>query len=374
MPGQKTIDDIEDNPSTYRDVPSLHHSANDTTYEDLLQAESMVIKERTLERIRNAQRDRAFSNLTQSACSQDSYWGGEDSDDSDDEPYHSTSVDDRIVVHNTLVNANNSHFSPSSSIESASTMQFAAPTLHPPQPPISSPKILPPNLGNFNSTNGIGKFEENDVRKELFEAIPEPYYFSTEFSRVRITDTAEPVDNDTKEACRLLKICMAIREKWIDQHPSPPQDEETFDAYSVSNHPSHANLAHSPKSPGRKHFDGVHVHRQEFRRRSVPPYEIFDLPLPSSETALKFRMVDGIIMCVRITSQEERLAQQSSSDSLLGLYVASEDGDVEPISSLQDAHDDIFYSENSLFPVLSYNDFYNDFSQVVLRNFPISCC
>jgi hypothetical protein len=64
-----------------------------------------------------------------------------------------------------------------------------------------------------------------DVRDELFEAIPEPFYQVTDFQRVLITETRDDfLDNDTKLACEGLQACMDIREKWISEHPFPPQD------------------------------------------------------------------------------------------------------------------------------------------------------
>jgi hypothetical protein len=368
MPGQKTIDDIEDNPSTYRDASyrdasTLHHSANDTTYEDLLQAESMIIKERTLERIRTAQRDRAFSNLTQSVCSQESYWGGEDSDDSDTEPFNAHSVSDPVVAHNTYVNASN-HFVPLLSTDRDSAHYNS---VHPPslQPPLSSHSSVSSATPGHPSLSSLNKLDENDVRKELFEAIPEPYYFSTEFSRVKITDTNDPIDSDTKDACRSLKNAMDIRQKWISQHPDPPQDEEIFDYGGFSQTPSHVNVSSmmSPKSPGRKFAEGAH--RPEFRRRSVPPYEVFDLPLPPTDTSLRFKMIDGVI-CVTAIDPKKPLIHQSSTDSLLGLYVPTEEGgEGRSMTPDMDVHDDENLSvDTSLFPVFSYKEFFQDFSQV----------
>lgn len=79
-----------------------------------------------------------------------------------------------------------------------------------------------------------------DVRCELFEAIPEPLTTIKTYQKVMISDTGEPANPDTQEARQKIKHCMAIREKWLKSHPvNPPQDErKSFDnlerSYTVS--------------------------------------------------------------------------------------------------------------------------------------------
>jgi hypothetical protein len=92
--------------------------------------------------------------------------------------------------------------------------------------------------------------ESVDVRKELFERMPEPYPHSEKFQRVYITDTGEGIDADTRTACSELRKCMDMRAEWLYPLPEPYGE------------------APSPASP-RDHEDNV------FRRRDPPEYDPF---------------------------------------------------------------------------------------------------
>ena len=65
--------------------------------------------------------------------------------------------------------------------------------------------------------------DTQDVRETLFSYIPHAFQDDVHFQRVIITESQELVDNDTKEARLALKRCMQIRDKWLGQHPEPPQ-------------------------------------------------------------------------------------------------------------------------------------------------------
>jgi hypothetical protein len=231
MPGDHHLQDMDDNSLAGRYSQHIGHgSAPDTTYEDLLQNESIVIKERTLERIRNAQRERAFSNLTQSVCSQDSYMGEEDSDDSDadldlhsntlanmhlqQQEFHhalySVDTDNNNNVNSGLQAPHGEYFVGESSMPSVASS--LASTIVPPPPPSPGrpPSMVFPSavplVHSQSQSQSHSAVADNDLRNGLFGAIPEPYYHSKEFSRVVVTDTAEPVDYDTKEACKTIKV------------------------------------------------------------------------------------------------------------------------------------------------------------------------
>ena len=80
---------------------------------------------------------------------------------------------------------------------------------------------------NDSSNMGDSTREEEDdaqdVRETLFSYIPDAFQDDVHFQRVIITESQELVNNDTKEARLALKRCMQIRDKWLGQHPEPPQ-------------------------------------------------------------------------------------------------------------------------------------------------------
>jgi hypothetical protein len=152
-----------------------------------------------------------------------------------------------------------------------------------------------------------------ESKNVFFEGIPEPYPHSTNYQRVEITDTGEPTDVDTIEACKKLKSIMNIRNKWISAHPFPPQDVDSFED--------------SCGSPPRK--SSADYGGDSFRRRSVPPYEIFDQSLPDSELTLKCKMIAGVMSVMKVVDGESPSEQ-----------------------------------DTSLFPVLSFKEFVDDFNYV----------
>ena len=96
--------------------------------------------------------------------------------------------------------------------------------------------------------------DTQDVRESLFSYIPHAFQDDVHFQRVIITESQELVDSDTKDARLALKRCMHIRDKWLGQHPEPPQGTylphhiyiHTFSRI-FSTHPHNASL-NSPSS------------------------------------------------------------------------------------------------------------------------------
>lgn len=161
-----------------------------------------------------------------------------------------------------------------------------------------------------------GDGANNDLRKALFEAIPEPYPHTLNYQRVIISDAGDPLDPDTRDACKKLKQCMAIREKWIGAHPFPPQD-------IVKDSPSqHLPDITSPERPvrnGSKKIKGD----VDYRRRLPPTYEIFDVPLPPTIGHLRFKMVAGVVW-VQSVAPTPPVTNDSQGDFAVGLSITTE--------------------------------------------------
>ena len=182
--------------------------------------------------------------------------------------------------------------------------------------------------------------EMNDVRKLLFSEIPEPYPHSTGFQRVVITTDDSQVDDDTLYACKKLKECIFLRNKWLGQHPTPPQDSMFYSTVVTSP------LSSPSKSGGKK---------CEFRRRVAPVYDIFDQPLRSTEANLQYRLVRGVmIVTSNVLDGDERGLSQASSDDLT--YLSH-----EPSSSSIKYH-----CEKSLYTVFSFHEFVKDYRRVII--------
>lgn len=86
---------------------------------------------------------------------------------------------------------------------------------------------------NYDSENDDTVVDDEhclDLRCDLFESIPEPMNRPKSYQKLIITDLDEQTDPDDILACGKLKACLALRRKWIAQHPEPPQDKiKTFD-------------------------------------------------------------------------------------------------------------------------------------------------
>jgi len=174
----------------------------------------------------------------------------------------------------------------------------------------SSPKKFMYNfLGEDNNDINISTISNEDIRDELFESIPEPYEYSKEFSRVVITEIDEEVDRDTLRARLNLKKCLELREKWLNQHPLPPQDQViSFDI-----------TTNEDVKPLKNYGD-------KFRRRKDPPYNVFSRPIIEKDTTMKYKMVKGVIV----------------------------------VSNINDSDDNM----TNIFPVSTFKDFANDFKVI----------
>ena len=232
------------------------------------------------------------------------------------------------------------------------------------------------NLGQSSElVDADGKDEEQefirlpDMRQQLFEAIPEPYYESQEFRRVIVTNLKDQEgDRDSREACKLLKKCMAIREKWMSHHPSPPQDlsDNCFDSF-----PS------IPPTPARAISGNAQtVAERQFRRRLVPPYEVFEKPVPEGATDLEFKMIRGVVMVRKVVTPV--ISEKKDGDDTKGAvesndyYLSSTDEADSPVHRRRKASNASVTSNTSatssvsdwtqsIFPVPSFEEFIKDF-------------
>ena len=146
--------------------------------------------------------------------------------------------------------------------------------------------------------------------------------------------TGEAPDADTSFACSKLKACMALREKYIGAHPFPPQDQPQF----FSHHSEHDTVG-GPEDAG-----------QAYRRRPVPPYNIFEEPIPvrpKHTRHYQFQMVRGVMLLLPDPADE---------------------GGRPPV------WDDLTLAD-SAFPVLPFKDYVEDYHFVRLSlPFPVLPC
>lgn len=304
---------MEDHSLTTTDFMGNH--GNDISFEDLVQHES-IQKERTLLRIAQARRERSGSNLSLDKIMErpsrvDKYSKESidveegDSDDDDDDEDEDGEKDGRT----------------------------------------------------------------KDLRKALFEAIPEPYPHTLNYQKVCITDAGDPTDYDTKDACAKLKVCMDLRDKWINAHPAPPQDL-----------PNNSPRELPPNSPDHP-TNGKTKQEASYRRRLPPTYEIFGVPLPHTMHNLQFKMVKGVVMVHNI--------EPTFIDSPLGLRLTTDSTDAaEDLDALrrrlnenakadETAIDQKFNTQaaavveedgqdwsQSIFPVHDYNQYVKDYYTV----------
>lgn len=87
----------------------------------------------------------------------------------------------------------------------------------------------------------------------------------------------DALDEEEIRSCKILKRCVELREKYIAQHPSPPQDIIPNSELRV--------VAHAP-SPLKKN---------EYRRRQDPEYDVFSRRVPDKLAGLEFIMVKGVM-------------------------------------------------------------------------------
>eukprot|EP01035_Chromulina_nebulosa_P019479 gene19479-25361_t len=156
-------------------------------------------------------------------------------------------------------------------------------------------------LGGTDNDVDYDDNSQIDVRKQLFEAIPEPYPHPIDFQRVIITETVDLIDQDSISSCKSLKTCMNLRDKWLSAHPFPPQD-----LVEVSN--SSIDLTN-------KHFDNDTM---LFRRRLPPDYNIFDSPIPEFKSnEYKYEMVNGVMVIHRSDDSQLNVFPVQSFDEFV---------------------------------------------------------
>jgi hypothetical protein len=184
-----------------------------------------------------------------------------------------------------------------------------------------------------------------DVREELFDAIPEPFYQITDFQRVIITETQDDFsDPDTKAACDGLKTCMNLRDKWISEHPFPPQDLSGFESEAptpISGGTSPVRRASERKDP------------HEFRRRANRPYSIFDQQLPQFDHTdrYKYKLFRGVMSVIRINKPDSE----------------NDDGTDNEKSEVEDW-------TKTVHSVRTFDEFVADFQKVYFPFISISVC
>lgn len=282
------------------------HQNNDEqshAYEEHANNEAMA-RGRAFERIRVAQRDRSRSNVGTSVHSSDSLASKDERSDSlsDAKDILSAYTNHAQGDHPFATGVGFDMSDDGNDAEFPSLLQREVSEM-----PEAADEIDQDFVEDEEDDDEALKEEENkDVRDELFEAIPEPYWQSIDFQRVLITEANEPQEEDTKEACRLLKKSMEIREKWISAHPFPPQDiSEGFEEEVVAQQLSPPRKSVHKDTPMHHHLDGS-IHTQpEFRRRSVPPYKIFGTQLPETIPDMKFKMVNGVMHVNYVTVRDD---------------------------------------------------------------------
>ena len=125
---------------------------------------------------------------------------------------------------------------------------------------------------------------------------------------------------------------MALREKYIGAHPFPPQDQPKF-------------FSHHSGGPEDVGLGGPEDAGQSYRRRPIPPYDIFGEPIPARPKHTlhyQFQMVRGVMLLLPDPADE---------------------------SGRQPMWDDLTLTD-SAFPVLSFKDYVEDYHFVRPRPNP----
>lgn len=177
----------------------------------------------------------------------------------------------------------------------------------------------------------VEEHSRNYSVEKLFEAMPDPYPHQTNYARIVIEEPADDfVEVDTLDACKKLRHCMEIREKWLSAHPPPPQDEMTADMAT----PKRGNL----------------------RRRPAPVYEIFEKPVPRFKIDMECQLVRGVMKVRDLTLPRK--------DSDYSLSLLPGDQPSPELADYRKLNQDEWDALTGLFPVLTFQDFVNDFNTV----------
>jgi hypothetical protein len=234
-----------------------------------------------------------------------------------------------------------------------------------------------------------------DLRKALFESIPEPYAHSTNFQRVTISDAGEEMDGDTKSALAKLKNCLALRDKWINAHPFPPQDvARTFSTTSEPSSPERPQRKGTASSLGGGGGSGAGSVTGEYRRRLPPTYDVFNAPLPHTIHHLRYKMIDGVVRVQVMPNQGESGSGGSShvgmslnsdsreevglSEGMAGMNVSSNGANSTETAaesselaaaariaeSIKKQEDENIDWSKSMFPVFTFKEFVDDYITV----------
>ncbi|OQR98173.1 AMP deaminase 2 [Achlya hypogyna] len=115
--------------------------------------------------------------------------------------------------------------------------------------------------------------DNNNELSTLFERIPEPYEDKSFFQRIHVSSADDEHDSETKDVCKSILKCIALREKWIEANAltTQPQDD----------------TPEPPLSPGGS--------RRQLRHRDDLPYDIFDIHTPAG-TNHEIRVEEGVIV------------------------------------------------------------------------------
>lgn len=325
---------------------------------------------RTLDRIKASQRERSMSTHTlQSLHSLDDQLDSDDSDGEDplysqNHLYSVPPTPGRIssVPSLQLLSSLNTVMSSSNLSEKGSTnVPYSV-------SPVTSSLPPPPHT----------PVEEEPVKRTV--DLPE-------YRRLYISEIADDFDRDTITACKEIKLCLDLRKKWLDMHPTPPQDladnfdlehqihqdrrrriEEIKKANSVNNFQT--GMSNSPLQSSTKGFSSNASNAslsssygptqdppKEYRRRLEPPYEVFDIPIPENDPNIFFNMVNGVMMVRKLSVDEQNTYRNNfaakngltrarskskgneEEDDAGNLYMSSDDEEDESDDIITNLHD-----------------------------------
>jgi hypothetical protein len=106
----------------------------------------------------------------------------------------------------------------------------------------------------------------DEVRKHLFDAMPAPYPHSNDYQKVTITELGDFADRDTINACKSLKRCMEMRQKYLAAHNFSSATKPTIQRSLTDN----------------------------CSRRPQPEYDVFSRPLPPATNEYQIGWRNGV--------------------------------------------------------------------------------
>lgn len=132
------------------------------------------------------------------------------------------------------------------------------------------------NSGDFKILTHESDLKDDSDLQNLFSAPLEAYPHSTDYQRVIITETGESIDRDTISACKSIKKCKELREKYIQAH----------------------NLASAQRPALQRSLT------DNFSRRPQPEYDIFSRSLPNSTNDFTLSWINGVFNVKKLTPNE----------------------------------------------------------------------